>query len=228
MTQKFKDFAKFHPLNIQGGQKFQFRAKFSACLKISGFCQFSSFACLQWSGLKSQFSAKFLKWLKILDFDKCHPLQVWSGKKTQFWAKFSTRFLDLAFFPPPQVCSGQKSQFWSKFSKWFKISGLCQISAFAGPEWSKTQFWVKFSKWLQISGFCQMSSFAGPEWSEISTLSQIFQMTQILGFLSNLILCRSGVVKNLIFWAKFSKWLKVSGFYQISYFADPRWSEISI
>ena len=48
---KYLDFAKFHPSQVWSGQKSHFWAKFSKQLKISWFCQISTFACPEWSKL---------------------------------------------------------------------------------------------------------------------------------------------------------------------------------
>ena len=118
----------------------------------------------------------------------------------------------------------------------------------------KSNFRAKFSKQLKISRCCQISSFAGPEWSKVSILSQMFDATENFCILPNFILRMSPVVKNvsfeLNFWheskcwlckmssfagqewsnslfqVKFSTRLKISGFCQISSFAGLEWSKI--
>ena len=59
--------------------------------------------------------------------------------------------------------------------------------------------WAKFSTQLQISGCCQISSFAGPEWSKVSILSQMFDATENFWIVPNFILCMLWVVKNVSF-----------------------------
>ena len=116
---------------------------------------------------------------------------------------------------------------FNKFSTRLKISWFCQISSFAGQDWSNSWFQAKFSTRLRISGFCQVSSFAGPKWSKISFLSQISTQIKIFLDFVKFILCWFGVVKTLIIWAKFSTQLKISGFCQISSFACPECSKLS-
>ena len=96
------------------------------------------------------------------------------------------------------------------------------------PSGQKSDFWTKFLTWLKISGFCQISSFAGPAWSKISFLSQIFQhLSKFLDFAKfHPLQVQSG--QNSQFWAKFSTRLKISGFYQISFFACPEWSKMYV
>ena len=147
----FLDFVKFHPLLVQSGQHSHFLAKFAAWLKISGFCQISSFACPEWSKLSilgliliaiehfwilphfilcmsrvvKNVSCELNFWheSKFLDFAKFHPSQVRSGQTLDFKPNFQRdwKFLDFAKFHPSQVWSGQKSHFWAKFSTQIKI-----------------------------------------------------------------------------------------------------------
>ena len=63
----------------------------------------------------------------------------------------------------------------------------------------KMSIWAKFSTRLQISGCCQISSFAGPEWSKVSILSQMFDATENFWIVQNFILCMLWVVKNVRF-----------------------------
>ena len=135
-------------------------------------------------------------------------------------------YLDFAKFHPSQVWSGQKSIFWARF--------LTQIKIF--------------------SGFCQISSFAGSEWSTLSFFSQICSVTENFWILPNFILCMSRVVKTLNFgldfdcdwkflnfatfyplhvpsgqkcqfWVKFLTRIKISWFCKISSFAGQEWSK---
>ena len=75
----------------------------------------------------------------------------------------------------------------------------------------------------------QISSFAGLEWLKISFLSQIFNTNQNLsGFWQ--ILSFAGLLsgEKCQFWAKFSTWIKISGFCQVSSFEDPECSKMLI
>ena len=89
-----------------------FEPNFQLRLKISWFCQTSSFPCSEWS--KCQFWAKF-SWLKMSGF-----CQISSSagllKNVNFESNFQldSKFLDFAKFHPSQVQSGQKSQFWAE------------------------------------------------------------------------------------------------------------------
>ena len=85
-TENFWIFAKFHP-QVPSGQKSDFWTKFLTWLKISGFCQISSFAGPAWSKI-SFLSQIFQHLSKFLDFAKFHPSQVQSGQNSQFWANF--------------------------------------------------------------------------------------------------------------------------------------------
>ena len=118
----------------------------------------------------------------------------------------------------------------------------------------KMSIWAKFSTPLQISGCCQISSFAGPEWSTLSFFSQICSVTENFWIVPNFILCMSRVVKTLNFgldfdcdwkflnfttfhplhvqsgqkcqlWAKFLTPIKISWFCKISSFAGQEWSK---
>ena len=101
---KYLDFAKFHPSQVWSGQKSWFWARFSMQLKISWFCQISTFACPEWLKLSTLglifiaienfwilpnfilrmswvvknvcFKPNFQHDSKFLDFTKFHPLQV--------------------------------------------------------------------------------------------------------------------------------------------------------
>ena len=153
------DFAKCHPWQVRSGQTLYFKPNFQR----------------DW---------------KYLDFAKFHPSQVWSGQKSIFWARFSTQikiFLDFVKFHPLLVQSGQHSHFLAKFAAW-----------------------------LKISGFCQISSFACPEWSKLSILGLILIAIENFWILPHFILCMSRVVKNvsceLNFWHK-SKFLDFAKFH---------------
>ena len=90
------------------------------------------------------------------------------------------------------------SLFQAKFSTRLKISGFCQISSFAGLEWSKIYFLSQiFNTNQNFSRFCQISSFAGSEWSALSFFSQICSVTENFWILPNFILCMSRLVKNV-------------------------------
>ena len=130
------------------------------------------------------FELNFWHESKFLDFAKCHPSQV---RRT----KFSTQvkiFLDFVKFYPLLVRSGQNSHFWAKFSTRLKISGFCQISSFACPEWLNSWFWAWFWLQLKISEFYHISSFTCPEWSKMFVFSQIFNTTQNFLILQNFVL----------------------------------------
>ena len=111
---------------------------------------------------------------KYLDFAKFHPSQVWSGQKSIFWARFSAQikiFLDFVKFHPLLAQSGQHSHFLAKFSAWLKISGFCQISSFACPEWSKLSILGLILIAIENFWILPHSSFACPEWSKMSVVS---------------------------------------------------------
>ena len=86
--------------------------------------------------------------------------------------------------------------------------------------------WSQIFNGTENSEFCQIS-VAGLKWSKIWFLSQIFNTAHNFWILPNFILHRWGGVKNL-FSAKFSTRLIISGFCQISFFADSKWSKLSI
>ena len=197
----FLDFVKFHPLLVQSGQHSHFLAKFAAWLKISGFCQISSFACPEWSKTLN-FGLDFDCDWKFLNFTTFHPLHVQSGQKCQLWAKFLTR-IKISWFCKMSSFAGQewsKSRLQAEFSTRLKISGFCHISSFVGLEWSKIWFLSQiFNTNQNFSGFCQILSFAGSEWATLSFLSQIFNTTENFWIVPNFILCMSRVVKNVCF-----------------------------
>ena len=192
----FLDFVEFHPLLVQSGQHSHFLAKFAAWLKISGFCQISSFACPEWSKLSIlgliliaienfwilphfilcmsrvvknvSFELNFWHESKFLDFAKFHPSQVRSGQNLDCKPNFQRdwKYLDFAIFHPSQVWSGQKSDFWAKFSTQIKIFlDFVKFYPLLVQSGQHSHFWAKFSTRLKISGLCQISSFACPEWS---------------------------------------------------------------
>ena len=134
---KFLDVVKFYPSQVQSVQKSRqmfdatenfwilpnFILRMLPVVKNVSFelnfwheskcwlCKMSSFAGQEWSN--SWFLAKFSTRLKISGFAKFHPSQVWSGQKSIFEPDFQ-----------------HKSNF----------SGFCQISSFAGSEWSTLSF----------------------------------------------------------------------------------------
>ena len=113
---KLLNFTKFHSSHVVGGQKCMFfKPKFSTRLKISGFCQISSFADSEW--LKLTILIKILNATKnfwiLLNFTKFPPSHLPSGQKCPFLTNFqrNSKFPDFAQFHPLQVLSGQKSHF---------------------------------------------------------------------------------------------------------------------
>ena len=108
LDSKCLHFAKLKPSQVQSGQKCKFWSEFKTGLKISGFCQISSFA----GGVVKNvnFEPNFQPDSKCLHFAKFHPLHVQSGQNSQFCAWFWLRL---------------------------KISEFYHISSFACPEWSK-------------------------------------------------------------------------------------------
>ena len=214
---KFLDVVKFHPLQVQSGQKSQFWAKCLTQLKISGFCQISSFACRQWS--KMSVLSLIFDTNQNVDFEKCHPSQVRSGQTLYFKPNFQRdwKYLDFAKFHPSQVWSGQKSIFWARFSTQIKIFlDFVKFHPLLFQSGQHSNFLAKFAAWLKISGFCQISSFACPEWSKLSILGMILIAIENFWILPHFILCMSRVVKNvsfeLNFWHK-SKFLDFAKFY---------------
>ena len=121
--------------------------------------------------------------------------------------------IKISWFCKISSLAGQEwsnSQFQAKFSTRLKISGFYQISSFAGLQWSNIAFLSQiFNTNQNFSSFCKISSFAGQEWSNSRISSQIFNATETFWILPNFILHRSGVVKNLKFWAKFSTQIKI-------------------
>ena len=71
---KFLDFAKFHPSRVVKKKK----KKFSTQIKFSGFCKFSSFACLLVKSVN--FEPNFQGDSKFLDLAKFRLSQVPSGQ----------------------------------------------------------------------------------------------------------------------------------------------------
>ena len=153
----------------------------------------------------------------------------------------NSEFLHFAKIHPSHIRGGQKSQFWAKFSA-SEISILSQILNASQNFWILQLFSLCRSEVSKITILSQIYKMTENSWilpkfilrtsrvSEISILSQIFSVTQNFWILPSVIFCRPRVVKNLNFepHAKFSKWLKISGFWQISSFAGSEWSEISI
>ena len=108
---KLLNFTKFHSSHVVGGQKCMFfKPKFSTRLKISGFCQISSFADSEW--LKLSILIKILNATKnfwiLLNFTKFPPSHLPSGQKCPFLTNFqrNSKFPDFAQFHPLQVLSG--------------------------------------------------------------------------------------------------------------------------
>ena len=89
----FLDFVKFYPLLVWSGQNSHFLAKFSTQLKISGFCQISSFACTEWA--------------KHTNFAPEFSIFFPSGQKCQFWAKCST-WIKISWFCKISSFAGQE------------------------------------------------------------------------------------------------------------------------
>ena len=194
---KFLNFTTFHPLHVQSGQKYQLWAKFLTRIKISWFAKFHPSQVR--SGPNLDCKPNFQRDWKYLDFVICHPSQVWSGQKSIFWAKFSTQikiFLDFVKFHPLLVQSGQHSHFLAKFAAW-----------------------------LKISGFCQISSFACPEWSKLSILGLILIAIENFWILPHFILCMSRVVKNVSFELNFWHESKFLDFAKFHPSAGQEWSK---
>ena len=216
-TENFWIFGKFHP-QVPSGQKSDFWTKFLTWLKISGFCQISSFAGPAWSKI-SFLSQIFQHLSKFLDFAKFHPSQVQSGQNSQFWANFKRdwKFLNFIKFHPSHVPSGQKCMFFAKFSTRLKISGFCSFSSFTCPVCSE---------------FYQISSFACPKWSKMYVFCQIFIKTQNFWILANFhpsqVLCGQ---KSLIFQSNFqhnSKFLDFVKFHPLQILSGRNWVQGAI
>ena len=136
---KFLDFAKFHPSQGQEWSNSWYQDKFSTRLKISGFCQVSSFAGPKWSKI-SFLSQIFDTNQNFLDFVKFHPLLVCSGQNSHNLSQIFNATENFWILPNFILCMSwvfKTLKFYAKFSARLKISEFCQISSFAGSEWSK-------------------------------------------------------------------------------------------
>ena len=145
----------------------------------------------------------------------------WVVKNVSFELNFwhESKFLDFAKFYPSKVMQERSnSRFQAKFSMRLKISSFAVLEVVV----KKSHFWVKFSTQINIfMDFVKFHPLLVLSGQNSHNLSQIFNVTKNFWILPNFILqvCMSWVVKNLNFGQKFSTWLKISGFCQISSFA---------
>ena len=200
---KFLNFAEFYPLHVLSDQKCRFWAKFSTQVKISGFCQISSFAGLKRSKM-SILSHIFNTTQNVGILSNFILRMFWAVKNVGFWAKFENL-----------EHNWKLSQIW-KFESRLKISGFCRFSVVRYLIWSQNMntaqnFWIYPNFIFHRSRVVKLSIFI-----------QIFTTTENFWILQNFILCMflsDQKYQKCRFWAKFSTQLKISGFCQISSFA---------
>ena len=168
---------------------------------------------------------------KFLDFARLHPSHVPSGQNFQvlrqifnatknFWI-LPTFILSMSWvikdLSLPRSIVVKSVNFESSFQRDWKFLILPNFI------FQKSDFWAKFSTRLLIYGFCQTSSLQVQHGQKSHFEPNFLTLLKNFLILPTFILCRCGGVKNL-FWAKFSTWLVISGFCQMSSFADSEWS----
>ena len=211
---------------------------------------------MSWVVKKLNFGPNFQHNSKFMDFAKFHPSQVRPCQKSLFWARFSS-LLKISLFHQILSFSGPEWSKFSILSQIFnatqnfyilpnfivrgsrvvknvnfepnfqgnsKFLDLAKFHLSQVP--SGLSIWAKFSLRMKIFKFCKISSFPCSEWSKMSVLIQIFNTAENVRILQNFIL-RWSFLKMSI-WVKFSTQLQISGCCQISSFAGPEWSKVSI
>ena len=160
------------------------------------------------------------------------------------------KLLDFAKFHPSHVASGQKCKFWV-FLTWIKIAKCHPSQVRSGQTLDFKQNFQHDWKYLDFAKFHPSQVWSGQKsifWARFSTQIKIFlgfvkfhpQSGQHCHFLAKFSawLKISGFAKfhplhvqssqNSQFWAWFWLRLKISEFYHISSFACPEWSKMSV
>ena len=181
---KCLDFAKFQPSQVQSGQIYKFRAKFSTqdwkffvILPKFILCRSGVVKNLIFEPNLDNVTPNFWVLPNFISF----ACPEWSKSSIlgQIFNTTQNLWILLNFIL-------RRSRALSKIS--FLRLGFQHCSKFLyfAPNFillgsrsgQNSQLWAKFSTPLKISRFCQISLFVGPEWSKMLILSQIFKATQ--------------------------------------------------